>query len=175
MKNCMCSYCTQAKCSQLIRPHHSGQTNICGRALCSSPPSTGTNWLLRHAKGLLGQGMTTCILHQHNICSPDKETSDDKSKWITTMNDRLQTRLIRAVWMGMMFLWSLRNEEQQWRDKEKQERACHEVLTNKLQVFYNNRDQYPAGVKKLLWELFYDHHRDESSRIEDWLHAYHAV
>jgi retron-type reverse transcriptase len=72
----------------------------------------------------------------------------------------------------MIALWTLRNVERHGRDKETWEQARQEVLTNKLQILYHNRGQYPIGVKISLQTTFENHCRDKASAIKDWLNAF---
>jgi hypothetical protein len=112
------------------------------------------------------------IAYIDTYIKPDEETVDARSKQLTKMG-RWQTKLIRTLWENMTALWQIQNDKQHGQDKETRKAACHEVLTNKLQVLYTNRDQYPSGVwNHLLKPPFAEHCRDTASRLEVWLSAY---
>jgi hypothetical protein len=58
-----------------------------------------------------------------------------------------QKRMIQTTWTQMIGLWKLRNNK-------RHRRNTWEILTNKIQHLYNNREQYPPRV------------------LRDWIDAY---
>jgi hypothetical protein len=102
---------------------------------------------------------------------PTEETPKDKSKRLISM-ERWQSQVIHTVWMSMIGLWQLRNDNRHGRDKETWELARHKVLTNELKELYQNRDQYPVEVQNLLRNSVEEHCGNTSSQIEDWFSVY---
>jgi hypothetical protein len=123
-------------------------------------------------QGYWAQEWQAAYCHTSGI--PDGETSDEKKKRLTTMA-RWQTSIIRVIWTSIIALWKIRNDDRHGRDATTKEVARHEVLTNELQILYDNRDQYPVGVQQLLRTSFEVHTHEKLSRIEDWLNAFRVT
>ena len=86
-----------------------------------------------------------------------------------------QKRMIQTTWTQMLELWTLRNGECHGRNTETKEKAQREVLTNEIQLLYNNREQYPLRVQKLLRTSFEVHCNERVSNLRDWMDAYRVT
>jgi hypothetical protein len=177
------SICTQLTRSKTNTELEETMVNVLDRAIAGLPisvNSTFTRALRAQEKigwrsMLQGHWASEWQNTYHKIYhKPTEETPADKTKRKTNM-ERWQSKLITTTWTNMITLWTLPNDERHGRNKERRERARHKVLTNELQILYNNQDQYPTDVKNLLRTTFVDHCRDKSSAIEDWLNAFRAT
>jgi hypothetical protein len=80
------------------------------------------------------------IAYQDTYQPPPTETVKDRKKRIIAMA-LWQKRLLQTVFQRMICLWRLRNNERHGRDSETRESARREVLNNKIQVIYEERDR----------------------------------
>jgi hypothetical protein len=86
-----------------------------------------------------------------------------------------QKRMIQTTWTLMISLWKLRNDERHGRDTETREKARREILTNKIELLYNNCESYPLRVQKLMRELLEIHSTESVLNLRNWIDAYRVT
>jgi ADP-heptose:LPS heptosyltransferase len=85
---------------------------------------------------------------------------------------RWQKQLLQTAWTSMIQLWKLRITERHGWDAESKESARREVLHKELEAIYDQKQQYPRRVQRLLRASYEIHIQESATKLADWLDAY---
>ena len=111
------------------------------------------------------------VEYEKSYDAPPNESRKDKNKRLRHMA-RWQKKIIQTIWASSIKLWKTRNDERHGWDKESRDSSRRKVLHKELQEIYDQKNEYPQRVQRLLRASYEIHIQETVRKLTDWLDAY---